>query len=837
MSEQRILIIDANSERRSEIKQHLPQGDKFIIEECGNGLDALQMLRSTSFDLVISDIDLKNMDVWRLTRLIRSDMLCSDSQTRVVILSSTYSDRIAEATAKEFEVDRFIPLSQIETLPTVVNELLTGDVSQLSKTRILVVEDYKDTADLIYRVLHRRYHITIARDGESGLEAWRAEQHDIVLLDLMLPGMSGEQVLQQILKEKPEQSIVMMTAHGDSQKASDLILAGAVDFISKPFKAERLRHVCAIAAHREDFVVSNEQFREKQAALSKEQNRAQITLQSIIDGVITTDEKGTIDYINPVAQKILKCNSDTAVGMEVDKLFSTYHEISHIPTANLARKALNENKIQRSTRRCVLKDRENNELLIEHQAAPIRNNLGQAVGAVIIFNDQTEVSNFEKELSYHTRHDHLTGLYNRSVFDQEVRLAIHEAESGDIEHCICQLSISQFNIINQTSGHRAGDKLLQTVAQSLTQKVRAPSDIVARIGGDEFGILLRHCSLETARKICKSIVEEFDNTPFEFENNRFDINVGIGLTAINGTISNLGDAISATATACSMAKSRGRNRVACYSGEDMELIERRQEVFYAKELTRAINEGRIRLFQQKIQSANDDSKNSYEILCRVVDDEGNVLAPAPYLTAAERYHLTPELDRWVVENTLSWMETNSGFVNDCEYISINISGLSICDETFASFITSCFEKYKVSPTSVCLEITETAAVSNFSKACEFISAIRDLGCKFALDDFGSGMSSFAYLKKLPIDILKIDGMFVKDILNDPIDLAMVKSINEVGQVIGLKTVAEYVENEEIMRVLKALGVDSFQGYFIARPSALEDLEGATKSPLKNRKAG
>ncbi len=834
MTEKRILLINIDHRQRGEVSEHLATLTGVRVDECGDGLDAIHMLRNEKYDLVVSDIDLHNLDAWRLTRLIRSDMLCSDAQTRIIILSSTYSERIAEATAKEFEVDRFIPFTELDSLATTAHSLLFEDNKQRNKTQVLVIEDYQDTADLIHRVLHKRYDVTIASDGEAGLQAWREAKHDIVLLDLMLPKMSGQQVLETMLAERPEQSIVMMTAHGDAQKAGELILSGAVDFIAKPFKAEQLRHVVAIAAHREDFVISNEQFKEKQLALSKEKNRAQITLQSIIDGVITTDENGIIDYINPVAQSILKCDSDTALGMEISKLFSTYHESSHIPTANLARRAISENKIQTSSKRCILKDRENNELLIEQQAAPIRNSFGQAVGAVVIFNDQTEVKNFEKQLSYHTKHDYLTGLFNRGIFDQEVRLAIHEADSSDVEHCICQLSLSQFNIVNETSGHRAGDKLLQTVANLLQQKVRAPSDVVARIGGDEFGILLRHCSLETAQKICRSIVEEIDKTHFEFENNHFDINVGIGIVAIDGHIDNLGDAISAASAACSMAKGRGKNRVASYSGEDLELVEKRQEVFYAKELTRAINEGRIKLFQQRIASGSGDGRDAYEILCRVIDLEGNILAPAPYLTAAERYHLTPELDRWVVKNTLKWIEENADFAARCEYFSINISGLSICDETFAGYITSCFRDCDVPPENICLEITETAAISNFVKACDFITAIRDLGCKFALDDFGSGMSSFAYLKKLPIDILKIDGMFVKDILNDPIDLAMVKSINEVGHVMGLKTVAEYVENAEILRVLEGLGVDAFQGYHVAKPAALSDLVTA---PAGTKRAG
>lgn len=818
-----LLIINTAHTLRQQIRTELADLNFDSIDECSDGLDAIKMLNAKAYDLIITDIDLGNLDAWRLTRLIRSDMLASDAMTKIIILSSTHSDRIAEATSKEFEVNRFVPFSQLQQINKIVNELLSATDNEIPKPRILVIEDYQDTADLIDRILHKRFDITHAADGQTGLAAWEKDQHEIVLLDLMLPKMSGEEVLKTILKTKPEQTVIMMTAHGDSLKASQLILAGAVDFISKPFKADRLRHVCAIASHREDFVVSNEQFREKQYALTQAKNRAQITLQSIADGVITTNQKGIIDYINPVAQKILKYNSEEVINMDITDIFATYHETSHIPTANLVKRAIAENDTQRSAKITVLKDRENNEVLIEQQAAPIRNNMGMVIGAVLIFQDQTQTTTFEKRLSFHATHDPLTGLYNRGAFDEEVKIAVQETEENGMEHSVCQLSLSQFNIVNESCGHIAGDKLLQDIAQLLKKQIRAPSDVIARIAGDEFGILLRHSSLETAQQICELIASEVENLNFEFNGITFEVNVGIGITLLGGNIANLSDAISAANAACNMAKERGKNRVACYSGKDIELVEKRQEVFYANELTNAINSNRIVLFQQKIASGDIDCKDSFEILTRIQDEDGNLQPPGPYLNAAERYNITSNLDRWVINHTLDWLQDNAEITDTFEYISINLSGLSICDDSFTEFITKRLNETKIPPEKICFEITETSAISNFIQASNFITAIRDLGCKFALDDFGSGMSSFAYLKKLPVDILKIDGMFVRDILENPIDLAMVKSINDIGHVMGLKTVAEYVENAEILKVLNALEVDSFQGYHVAKPAPIDEL--------------
>ncbi len=823
LSSTRILVVNPIHTVREQIRQQLERAGFEQIVEARDGLHAVDLLGEHSFDLIISDIDIQNLDAWRLTRLIRSGMLCTPRDTRVVIVSSTYSERIAEATSKEFEVNCFLPLTRLPQLADTILEMLRHDDSDVPKSRVLVIEDYEDTAQLVDRILNKRFEVSHAADGEAGLQAWLEHRHDIVLLDLMLPKKSGEEVLHEILRHKPTQSVIMMTAHGDAQKASELVLAGAVDFISKPFKAEQLRHVCSIAAHREDYILSNEQFDARQRALDAANGRAQITLESIADGVITTDGNGEIDYINPIALKALRYTQADVLGQPIEKMFQTFHETSRIPTANLVKRALSENSVIFSGAKCVLKNHFGDELIVEQQAAPIRDAAGSAIGAVLIFRDRTEAKQIEKQLSFHASHDPLTGLNNREVFDQEVRLAIEETAESDTQHALCHLSLSQFAMINETCGHSAGDKLLQKIAAVLKQRVRAPSDAVARIGGDEFGILLRHCPIDAAERICEVIASEFADQKFVFDDKTFDINIGIGIVPINQETSDLSELISLASAACNKAKERGKNRVASYEKNNAELFEKRTEVLLASELMDALEANRTCLFQQRILNARTSSRDSYEILLRLQDAEGNFLPPGPYLNAAERYNLTPNLDRWVVRNTLEWLSDNPQVARDIDYLSVNLSGLSICDDQFTKFIIDCFSEFSVSPEKICFEITETAAVTNFMQAGEFITAMKDLGCKFALDDFGSGMSSFAYLKKLPVDILKIDGLFIRDILDNPIDLAMVKSINDVGHVMGLKTIAEYVENQAILDVLTVLEVDSFQGYEIAKPAPIANL--------------
>ena len=819
----KILIINPIHHLREEIAAQLRLAGFNNLQEAGDGLSAIAALELQKFDAIISDIDIQNLDAWRLARLVRSGMLATAAETPFIVTSSTYSDRIAEATSKEFEIHRFIPFSKLELLGETVRDLIENNHSSFPRTRILVIEDYEDTAQLIERILSKRFDISYAADGEIGLQKWMDGQHDIVLVDLMLPKMSGEQVLREILKQKPDQSVVVMTAHGDARKAGELIIAGAVDFIAKPFKAEQLRRVCSIAGHREDFIISNQQFEEKQRALESTRNGAQTTLAAITDGVIATDRQGLVEYLNPVALRILDCDSQTIIGRPIKDVFHTFHEISRIPTANFAMRALAETSEIHSSSKSILRNHNQQELVIEQQAAPIINSSGNLEGAVLVFRDRTEAKQMERQLSFHASHDPLTGLHNREMFDQEVRLAMHEAMASDAEHALCHLDLVQFNMINDTCGHRAGDRLLQQVAGVLKNKVRAPSDAIARIGGDEFGILFRHCPMEAAQRVCEVISSELASQRFEHEEKMFDANVAIGIVPITKEMTDLGELVSAAGAACHKAKERGENRVACYSGKHEELLEKRTEVLLATELMDAIDKGRVQLYQQRIHNRDEAINDSFEILIRIVDEKGNILPPAPYLNAAERYNLTTKLDRWVIAESLDWLAAHTELYDQIHYLSINLSGLSMSDETFTDYIVQCFEDSGVSPEKICFEITETAAVSNFIQAAKFIGAIRDLGCKFALDDFGSGMSSFAYLKKFPVDILKIDGMFVKDILSDPIDLAMVKSINEVGHVMGLTTVAEYVESDAIADILERLGVDAYQGYAIAKPAPLAEL--------------
>lgn len=830
-----VLLVYPDNDKRSQIKRCLEEQTGCRIIEAADGNDAIKYLQKYLFQAIVSDIDLIQLDIWRLTRLIRSDILKVPDTLPVIIVSTTFSERIAEATAKEIEANAFLPFSQYEQLPDLVNRALIDQEARLNKSKILVIEDFSDTIRIVERVLSNRFHIESATDGESGLALWRKNHYDIVLLDLMLPKMSGKDVLRTIMKEKPSQSVIMMTAFGDPERASSLLLDGAIDFISKPFRAEQLRKVTSIAVHCDDYIVSNQQYIESRLALADEQQRAEITLASIGDGVITTDATGAITYLNPVAESLTGWRAEEAKNTPLRTIFNTYHEYSKSPALNALDRCLKEQKPIESSGNILLRNRYSNELIIEHSAAPIRDKDGNLIGAVMVFKDNTESEQMAQKLSFHSSHDNLTGLHNREILDQSITNVLSEIKQTEAHHTLCHVDLNNFKLINDSCGHAAGDKLLQEIAQLLVQKIRVSSDTIARIGADEFGILFRHCPVESAQRVAQSIVETIQDYSFEYGDNSYRVGISLGLAPINCDTPNLRDINNSAETASKMAKENGGNRYHVFNLDDNEQLQRHGEIQVITSLLRAERDNLFELYCQPI-TANELSlhePDSYELLLRLKDDEGNVISPGQFLSAAERYNLMTNIDRWVIRTAIEFFKQNPHVFNSTEHFTINLSGQSLNDESCYVYIQELLSKANIENQKICFEITETAAIRNLVRAGNFIGAIRQLGCKFALDDFGSGMSSFAYLKRLPVDFLKIDGMFVKGLIEDPIDLAMVKSINDIGHVLKLKTIAEFVENEDILEKLKELGVDYSQGYHIAKPEPLNNLKDKYKSSIKN----
>ena len=468
----------------------------------------------------------------------------------------------------------------------------------------------------------------------------------------------------------------------------------------------------------------------------------------------------------------------------------------------------------------LLPSRENEAVWISVNAKTIIMQGEQVVCCT--FQDVSEAHELSSQLTYHATYDALTGLVNRREFEFRLHRVIKTAELEHSENAMCFLDLDQFKIINDTCGHIAGDEMLRQVAQVLQNNIRK-RDTLARLGGDEFAVLLENCTLEQAMRVADSIRESIQDFRFIWENNAFTIGVSIGLVPINCENENITEVMKRADAACYEAKEKGRNRVHVYRPGDEDISYRHGEMQWVTRITSALEQNRLQLWSQKIIPIRETRRGEhYELLLRMIDNDGEVIPPSSFLPAAERYNLISRLDRWVVRTTLKWFKNHPEKYNKLWMCSINLSGQSLGDEEFLDEIMGYFNELNVEPGRFCFEITETSAIANLSHANRFIKSLAKLGCKFALDDFGSGLSSYAYLKNLPVDYIKIDGMFVTDLLVNTMHTALVKSINEVGHVMGKKTIAEYVENDAVLEELEDIGVDYAQGYGIAKPVLMID---------------
>lgn len=563
-----------------------------------------------------------------------------------------------------------------------------------------------------------------------------------------------------------------------------------------------------------------EQVAETQQKLRDQKVQLEITLHSIADGVVTTDRQGLVQYMNPAAELITGWSRGEGQGKTAAAVLRLAEEPSGVSLDRRLEQDLEAGKVRIDLEGILLRDRAGRSLPVQIAISPILDENKQSHGSVIVFQDISRIHEMASKLRHQASHDPLTGLANRVGFDEKLKEMLKHFEPGE-HHTLLYLDLDQFKVVNDSSGHSAGDVLLRQVALLLKHAVRE-SDLVARLGGDEFAILLPDCGLQDAEAICNKIIREIGNVSFSWHDKTYRTGVSIGVVVIADGARPRDDILSAADIACYTAKDLGRNRFYVYRDSAAEIMRRSSEMQWMTQIRDALEHDRLRLYAQRIDPLNKQTAERHvEILIRYENDVGEITSPGSFLPAVERFGLAPKLDRWVLNQLFS----NPDVLAVCREergvrFNINLSGHTLNDEQLSAFILSKLKSGQLDPRCFCFEITETAAISNLSVAARFMNTMRSEGFSFALDDFGSGVSSFGYLKNLPVDYLKIDGVLVKDIHNNPVTHAMVKSINEIGHVMGLKTVAEFVENESIYRVLSQLGVDFAQGYFLHKPCAL-----------------
>ena len=561
-------------------------------------------------------------------------------------------------------------------------------------------------------------------------------------------------------------------------------------------------------------------------ALHQEKERAQVTLGSIGDGVITTDLNGDIEYMNPVAEQSTGWKLQDARGKRMLKVLKLVEEKSLDPPPDPAKLCLEQGKSAMLAGHLLLIHRYRNQRLsVEVNASPIRDSNADITGVVLVFHDVTELRGLAKKMSYQATHDSLTGLLNRREFENRVKQAIENARNEDVRHAICYVDLDNFKVVNDTSGHFAGDELLKQLTIKLRMELRE-ADTLARLGGDEFGVLLEGCSVENAHEPAEAIRKVVENFRFVWDNTSFRIGASIGLVPITQESGTLTDLLSAADSACYIAKEQGRNRVHIYEPNDEAVSERHGQMQWVQRIQSVLEQNRFRLFFQPIAKLNaepgSENMTHGEVLIRMLDENNKIVGPGSFIPAAERYQLMPAIDRWVVSNTFKMLTHDKDKIaNTVSSCCINLSGQSLSDERFMTFLVDEINSSGVSPEVLVFEITETAVIANLCNASQLISTLRQMGCRFALDDFGVGLSSFGYLKNLAVDYLKLDGCFVKNMVDDQIDHAMVQAINQIGHTMNIKTIAEFVEDEQTLEAVRSVGVDYAQGYHIAKPAPIE----------------
>lgn len=555
-----------------------------------------------------------------------------------------------------------------------------------------------------------------------------------------------------------------------------------------------------------------------EAALQESESRYRSLIENIPDLIYKTDYYGSVTYVSPSVKEMTGYTLEEAIG----KNLMTEVVIEPAKHKGLSQAFKREGMVKNYELKLRKKDGSHWWGSISASASKGANGRITSIDGII--RDISIQRAAQDKLNYQAAHDSLTGLINRREFENRVNSVLSDMKGNGTykNHAICCLDLDQFKVVNDTFGHVVGDQLLQKIGTLLQNTVRS-SDTLARLGGDEFGILLKRCTLEEAQSIANDILNKVLNYQFHWKGKIFKIGVSIGLVAITKDSADFTDLFRQADAACYLAKDRGRNRIHIYHPDDAELAERQRDMSWVGRINQALDGNRFCLYAQEIFPLDKSESKHFELLIRMLDEKGKIVPPGRFLPAAERYNLIEKLDAWVVLHACTFISRHASDLADVSLFTINLSGPSLTNNAFLEHIIQVFKHSGVAPSKICFEVTETVAISNLDSAVSFIKTLRDLGFRFALDDFGSGISSFGYLKNLPVDYLKIDGMFVKGIAHDPIDYAMVKSINEIGQIMGMQTIAEFVENDEIKVKLQELGVNYGQGYGLGKPKPLEDL--------------
>lgn len=780
--------------------------------------------------------------VWREADQRITDLMAAATRIRQLVESGQQA-RAIDALAQVQAIDHLLtPLErkfsgalgeasrQAEGLLQLITLLcaLLLTIAGLAGTRGVVASERRMAASLEFSETRQKLAIAASRYGIWDIDIRRASMHlsPSFMEALGYPDWPDQVPISRMLEllHPCDRAMFERRAyvddHEDSGRECDyrmLSADGEVRWVrvqGGAMRDERGRRIRLAGAMHD---ITGQKLAEEQ--LYEQKALALVTLESIREAVITTDGQGRIDYMNPSAEALLQASGESARGVTTGSLCHFIDEATRQEMANPVAMALAESHPVELVARAALVVRDGSEIPVDATSSLIRGPDGDTRGAVMVLRDAREERATAAQITYQATHDPLTGLVNRSEFEHRVAAALERVRRDGEPHALMFLDLDQFKIVNDTCGHVAGDELLRQLSELMPTCLRS-SDTLARLGGDEFGVLLQGCPLQQATLVAETLRDQVSRFRFYADNRAFSVGVSIGLVGIGSDFEDLSSIIRAADAACYLAKEKGRDRIQVYRATDADLNRRRGMVQWTARVREALDEDLFCLYAQRIEPAApcEEAPLHFEVLLRMRDAGGRLIPPSVFLPAAERYGLIRAVDRWVVEATFrSLRRSGTEGLHTC---SINLSGASLGDLRFAETILALAEDQAIPAGCICFEVTETAVISEIYKAQKFIGLLRDRGFRFSLDDFGSGMASFGYLKHLPIDYLKIDGAFVRQMRSDRTDRAMVDSINQIGKIFGLRTVAEFVENDATRELLREMGVDYVQGHGIARPVPL-----------------
>lgn len=823
----KFLLVVQNEQYRLKVSRLLATECNEVVA-VSNSQEAIAHLKKHQFDLIITEVNVGQIDGWRLSRLVRTGILASSASLPIILITENYCERIAESTARMFDINRVVSYQETDLLHNIAQDVISGQ-DQLNVTpNVLVIEDTEDTAALVHRMLKNKYTVDLASDGKKGLQLFRQNTYDLILLDIMMPGMSGDQVLEEVIAINPNQVVIAMTAHGTIDLAQLMLVKGATDYIQKPFKADQLRKVCDIAIKREDFLVANEQFNEKAIALASEQSKYDSmsrkhyrVLDSLNSIVIELSASGRITFLNNAWFQTTKFTVSESIGVNfTDYIYNTTPQ-----TKQYIIEAFNNllsGKRGKETIELKIKTKRHEFVWCEFNISPHIDENNEIVGLSGTIEDINLRKKSEQQLKHIALHDNLTGINNRYFFDLELNKLANESARLKHQHSLIYIDLDHFKIINDSQGHHQGDLVLKEVARLLSERTRS-SDVLCRIGGDEFAMLLTNTKVEEAKLAAKELCEVIAGTSFRFDEQVYKISCSIGISAINGLATSSETYLQQADIAMFAAKEKGRNRAHIFEVGDRVTEELQQSFEWVTKLQKALVEDDILLEFQPIIDTKSREILCYEALVRLVVDN-KVVYPNEFIPSLEKAGDMALLDRHVIGKALKTLSESP----ELPKLAINLSAQAFTDSSLYGFIASKVEKYQVEPSNVVFELTESASLSNITGTQRLVNKLSELGCHFAIDDFGTGFSTFAYLKQIPADSVKIDGSFVKDMLTNSIDSALVKAINETAHALGKTTVAEFVEDEATLEKLAELGVNYAQGYYIGKPMSLKEIRQCLK---------